>query len=192
MAAKANDSDFLGQYRGADSDGRLDIMMDNFATFPKLIRKLEKKIQYKVKAEREYQRSHSRGELGVRVQSSKLSDTTAEEAIANVTLEEAFATGKVDKGLLKGIDNAAEYEADIRIINVMRMDFELLEEIIEDLERDDSRIIKKYLYECKFYREIAEEEDCSYDSIKRRIHRVKGEIREEILECLELNCREVG
>ena len=128
---------FLGQYRGADSDGRLDIMMDNFATFPKLIRKLEKKIQYKIKAEREYQRSHSRGELGVRVQSSKLSDTTAEEAIANVTLEEAFATGKVDKGLLKGIDNAAEYEADIRIINVMRMDFELLEEIIEDLERGE-------------------------------------------------------
>lgn len=36
--------------------------------------------------EREFVRSHSRGELGVRVQTSNLSDTTADEAITNVTI----------------------------------------------------------------------------------------------------------
>ena len=96
MAAKAKDTDLLKSYRVADSEERFSILMDNYAVFPKVIRKAQKKTEYKIKAEREYLRSHSRGELGVRVQTSKKSDTTVEEAIANVTLEEAFATGKVE------------------------------------------------------------------------------------------------
>ncbi|MGF0143995.1 hypothetical protein, partial [Sharpea azabuensis] len=83
--------------------------------------------------EKEFVRSHSRCELGVRVQTSNLSNTTADEAITNVTMEEAFNTGIIDKGLLRGVENASIYEADIRIISVMKMDYELLEEIIEDL-----------------------------------------------------------
>lgn len=83
MAAKAKDTDLLKSYRVADSEERFSILMDNYAVFPKVIRKAQKKTEYKIKAEREYLRSHSRGELGVRVQTSKKSDTTAEEAIAN-------------------------------------------------------------------------------------------------------------
>ena len=110
----------------------------------------------------------------MRVQTSKKSDTTAEEAIANVTLEEAFATGKVEKGLLKGIEEASVYEAEIRIISTMRMDFELLEDIIESYEEDDQRIIRKRYAERNAYRVIAEEEDCSYDTIKRKLTEIKN------------------
>ena len=111
MAAKANDRDLLVSYREADPLGRVEIVFANYHIFPKVIRKMEKKTQYKIKAEREYVRSHNRGELGVRVQMSNLSDTTADEAVVNVMLEEAFETGIVDTGTLYGIDNAAEYEA---------------------------------------------------------------------------------
>ena len=190
MAAKAKDTDLMKTYRTADSEERFSIMMENYAVLPNVINKAQKKTEYKIKAEREYLRSHSRGELGVRVQTSKKSDTTAEEAIANVTLEEAFATGEVDKGLLKGIEEASVYETEIKLISTMRMDFELLEDIIESYEDDDQRIIRKRLAERKAYRVIAEEEDCSYDTIKRKLTAIRNEIREEIVECLELNNRE--
>jgi hypothetical protein len=109
MAAKANESNLLSSYRMADPEGRLEIMLANYHVFPKMIRKMEKKTKYKIKAEKEYVRSHNRGELGVRVQTSNLSDITADEAIDNVMLEEALKTGDIAAGLLKGIDNASEY-----------------------------------------------------------------------------------
>ena len=150
METRANDRDLIGSYRTADPQGRLEIVFANYHIFPKVIRKMEKKTQYKIKAEREYIRSHAKGELGVRVQTSNLSDTTADEAIANVTLEETFTTGVVEEGMLRGIDNASEYEADIRIISIMKDDYELIEECVEDLDDEDCQLMKALLVQRKF------------------------------------------
>lgn len=49
--------------------------------------------------------------------------------------------------------------------------------------------IRKHLSEGKSFRIIAEEEECSSDSIKRKYRRIRDEIKEEIIECLEMNCR---
>ena len=37
--------------------------------------------------------------------------------------------------------------------------------------------------------EIADDEGRTYEAIKKRMERIRAEIREEILECLEMNCR---
>ena len=70
--------------------------------------------------------------------------------------------------------------------SVMRMDFELLEEIIEDLDESDSKIMKQYLLEGRLFKEIADDEGRTYEAIKKRMERIRAEIREEIL---EMNCR---
>ena len=189
METRANDRDFLGNYRDADPRGRLEMVFDNYHIFPKVIRKMEKKTQYKIKAEREYLRSHNLGELGVRVQTSNLSDVTADEAIANVTLEEAFKTGIVAAGTLSGIDNASEYEADIRIISIMKDDYELIEECVEDLEDEDCQLMKAFLIQRKFIKEMACEFNLSYDTVKRRIKALKDLIRDDVIDCMEINCR---
>ena len=185
----ANDKDLLSSYRMADPRGRLEIVFDNYHIFPKVIRKMEKKTKYKIKAEREYMRSHSRGELGVRVQTSNLSDVTADEAIANVTIEEAFVTGALDTGILQGIENASEYEADIRIISIMKDDFELVEECVEDMDDVDSRLMKGFLVQRKYIKELACDFNLSYDTVKRRIRTLKDCIRDDVIDCMEMNCR---
>lgn len=189
MRINGEETDILRSYRSNDAEGRLSIMLNNYAGFPKIIRIAEKKIQYKIKSEKEYLRSHARGELGVRVQTSGTSDPTFNEASTNIMIEEAFKTGEVDKGLLKGIKDASVYEEEIRLVSIMRMDFELLEEIIEDLDESDSKIMKQYLVEGRLFKEIADEEGRTYEAIKKRMERIRAEIREEILECLEMNCR---
>ena len=189
MSTRANDRDLLVSYREADPLGRVEIVFANYHIFPKVIRKMEKKTQYKIKAEREHIRSHNRGELGVRVQTSNLSDTTADEATANVMLEECFKTGVVDSSTLRGIENAAEYEADIKIISIMKDDFELIEECVEDLDDDDCQLIKACLIQRKFIKEMACDFNLSYDTVKRRIRSLKDFIRDDVIECVEINCR---
>ena len=188
MALKIRDTDLLNSYKKAPAEKRLSIMLEYYPVFPGMLRKIEKKTEYKIKSEQERMRSRSRGELGVRVQTSTVSDTTANEAVANVTLEEAFKTGEVSKGLLKGIENAPEYEETIRMVSIMKMDFELLEDILSGFGREDSIIIKKHLSEGKSYRVIAEEEECSTDSVRRKFTRIREEISEEIIDCLRINC----
>jgi len=113
MRINGEETDILRSYRSNDAEGRLSIMLNNYAVFPKIIRKAEKKIQYKIKSEKEYLRSHARGELGVRVQTSGTSAPTFNEASTNIMIEDAFKTGKVDKGLLNGIKDASLYEKEI-------------------------------------------------------------------------------
>ena len=139
--------------------------------------------------EQEYLRSHSRDELGVRVQTSGTSDPTFNEASTNIMIEDALKTGEISKCLLKGIKDAPIYEEDIRTISNMRMDFELLEEIIEDLSEEDSKILKQYLIDGRLFKEIADDEGRTYEAIKKRMERIRAQIRDEILECLEMNCR---
>lgn len=189
MAVETNDTVFLRRYSEADPEGRLKIMMGNYAVLPKMIRRVEKKVFYKITVEREYMKSHHRGELGVRVQTSGISDITADEAVDHVILEEAIRTGKYDRKLICDLENADEYEAAIKTINIMRLDYELLTEIIEDLKEKDSRVIKQYLVEGKLFKEIADSEGRTYDAIKKRIEKIRAEIRNQILDCLEMSCR---
>lgn len=191
MGLKIRDTDLLEKYKKANAKERLSIMMEYYPVFPGMLLKIEKKTEYKIRAEKEYLRSHSRGELGVRVQTSTKSDPTADEAVANVTMAEAFNTGEIDKGILKDIENADEYREIIRMVSIMRMDYELLNDIISGFDNDDAVIIKKHLVDGKPYRVIAEEEECSSESIKIKFKRIRNEIAEEIIECLEMNCREV-
>ena len=189
MDIKAKEKDYLTAYRSLNAEERLNLMINNYSTFPKIIRKMEVKTRYRIKSEKEYMRSHLRGELGVRVQSSKLSDPTFEEASTNIMLDKAMETGEAEGGLLNGIENAERYEADIRIISIMRMDYELLSEIVEDLDEDESCWMKDFLTKRKLLKEIASERGLSYETIKRRAYELRNDIREEIIECLEMNCR---
>ena len=188
MALKIRETDLLNSYKKTTPEKRLSLMLEYFPDFPRMLHKIEKKTEYKIKTEQENIRSRSRAELDVRVQTSFISNPTASEAINNVTLEEAFKTGEIDMALLKDMEKATEYAETIRMVSIMKMDYQLLVDIISGYGEEDSLIIQKHLAEGKSYNAIAEEAECSSDKIKRRFTRIREEITEEILECIEMNC----
>lgn len=90
--------------------------------------------------------------------------------------------------MLKGLDDLAKYESDIYIISVMKLDYDLLRDIIEDLQEEDSRVIKQYLLDGRLMRDIANDEGITYEAIKKRMQRIRLEIHEEIIDFLQMNC----
>ena len=178
-------------YKEANPEKRFEIMLGNFNDFPREVNRAEKKIQFRIKSEKEWARQSIKDGLGTPVQTSSLSDRTANEAISNVLLEEAFKTGNIDKSILKGIEGASEIEEEIKMIRIMRMDFELLEGLMQNLSELDSRIMIKRFVEKKYYKEIACEEHTNYDSVKRRIKALCRMLKEEIIEYLEMNCKDI-
>lgn len=187
MGNKYKNANIIKIYKEADPEGRFQIMMRNYHIFPRELNKAESKIRFRIKAELEWERQKVSEGLGVRVQTSSTGERTANDAIANVLLEEAFKTGIIDHSILKGISEAAEIEEEIHMIRIMRMDFELLEGLLKNLSELDARIMVKHFSEKKFCKEIAGEEDKEPEAVKKRIYRLKQSLKEEIIEYLEMN-----
>lgn len=187
MGNKYKNVNFIKIYKEADPEGRFQIMMSNYHVFPREINKAESKIRFRIKSEQEWARQKVSEGLGVRVQTSSTGERTANDAIANVLLEEAFKTGIIDHSILKGISEAAEIEEEIHMIRIMRMDFELLEGLLKNLSELDARIMVKHFSEKKFCKEIAGEENKEPEAVRKRIYRLKQSLKEEIIEYLEMN-----
>lgn len=174
----------LEKYGKADSEGRFDILINNYASFPGLIHIFEAQIEYNIKSEHEYIRSHKRGTLGVRVKSSNLSNPTEEEGIDDITIKESVETGIIDPEILEEVDEAHEYEFYMNLLDTMRKDYALLKYVIENIDEDDSRILKAYLVEKKYLKEIGDEEGVSLSGIKRRMVKIRENVRNHMLPCL--------
>lgn len=176
--------DLINKYRNADERERVNILMDNYSVFSKELRKAEKKIIYMIKADREFIRSHNRGNCETRVQTSVITNPTESEAIENALLEEAFNTGKIDERFLASIEEAEVYREDIRMIGIMRMDYGMLSEIVEALEDNEFKIIRPILMRESSISEMARKEDITYVGFRKRLDKIKEKVREELFECL--------
>ena len=58
MDSKAIEKDMMKTYRSSGAEKWLNLMIDNYSNFPKIIRKMEVKTKYRIKCEKEYERSH--------------------------------------------------------------------------------------------------------------------------------------
>jgi len=183
------DISFLQQYRESDPEARVIIMMNNYDAFPKMVNRLEKKIEYKIIAEREYLASKRRQMTDVRVQTSGTSDPTANEGIYNVMLESALLNGELDDEVLGNIEGSEEYRDAVHILKVMRRDYSLLNCTIESLSESDETMFRNYLARQSSVKDAAVYDNMSYSGFKKKISRIKKYIISDMSECLSLSFR---
>ena len=74
------EANIVEQYADADTSGRIDILIKYYPNFLRLVEGYEQSLSYIIKQEKEYKHRAARGDLGVRVQTSEISDPTAREA----------------------------------------------------------------------------------------------------------------
>ena len=88
MVAKAS---IIKNYAKADAAGKVDIICKNYSNFIGIVDGYTEGLCYMIENEKAYNRKQSRGDLGVRVQTSGVhSDITADAAISNVITKDAI------------------------------------------------------------------------------------------------------
>ena len=113
-----------------------------------------------IENEKAYNRRQSRGDLGVRVQTSGThSDITADMAINNVITKDAIIACDFSGDVLEGVDRGEEFQRDAYTFRCMRADFELFNRQLGILGRNALRIFRGYLSGEKDIGDIAEEEE---------------------------------
>ena len=141
-----------------------------------------------IENEKAYNRKQSRGDLGVRVQTSGMhSDITADTAINNVITKEAIIACDFSGDVLEGVDRGEEFQRDAYTLRSMRADFELFNRQLCILSGNESRIFRGYLSGEKDIGDIAEEEGIQYESAAQRVRRIKLKVRGQMVGFLEGN-----
>lgn len=103
MVAKAS---IIKNYAKADAAEKVDIICKNYSNFIGIVDGYTEGLCYMIENEKVYNRKQSRGDLGVRVQTSGMhSDITADTAISNVMTSgnelrifKGYLSGKKDIG----------------------------------------------------------------------------------------------
>ena len=82
----------VDEYATSDIKGRIDIILENYPNFLEIMDGYEESLKFLIINERKAARRRNMGELGARVQTSRISDKTANEAIESAMLSEELNT----------------------------------------------------------------------------------------------------
>ncbi|SCY11515.1 hypothetical protein [Butyrivibrio sp. INlla14] len=170
---------FCKTYGEATARDRAELIYSHYSSFLGIIEDCKARLIYEIKAEKEYCRSHHKDDLGVRVQTSiGTSDTTGDEAILNVTLAEQLDSDKLPN--LKGIDLEAQeqFRARHRVIVMMRDEYTAFDKHLYSLSADEQKIIFPVLKHTKDYYQIAQEENITVETVRKRVSRTHKNIIE--------------
>ena len=178
---------FQEQYFLADSKGKIEIILSNFVSFQTQLNGIENAIKLDVKVDQEYKSRHDRGDLGVRVQSSFMSDPTQSEGIRDMELDRAFAERDYEVELVKTCTPDL-FRNQLRLLSSMRDDYRVVETVIDTLSFRDYETLQDY-FNYKRQRivlgSIAEENDILATSIYQKFWRVKSKVKKNAIDKID-------
>lgn len=170
MAAKV--VNFIEEYATAPIVKKIDIILEYFSGFEKIIEGYEKCISIQIRNEREFNRRKDYAELGVRVQTSNISDTTQKIAIENISIQEAIRAGDMDEAL-RGAEEIERHRREIQTLNDMRDDYVIVSSQVYLLQGADLSIFTRYLSKLESMSSIAEDTHIEYGTMKKKISKSK-------------------
>lgn len=185
MAAIRN---ILNVYEKADSAKKVDIIIRYYPNFLGIVESYMEGLRYMIENEKAYNRSKTRGDLGVRVQTSeKHSDITADTAISNVITRDAIIACDFSGDVLEGVDRGEEFQKEAFLLRMMRKDYELFNQQLGILDKEEAEVFGQFLRKEKCIADIAEDKGLVYESVQQKLHRVKRKLKVQMVGFLDGN-----
>lgn len=174
----------VDRYSRATVEKRVEIILDNYATFNRILDGYEKSLSIVIRNERDFNRKKQLGDSGIRVQTSNISDITAQTAIENVEIQEAIHDGDWHTAT-KGSDNIFEHRLEIETISQMRDDYDIVTGQLSVLLKEEYDFYLPYINREKNCFEIAEEQGLSPEAVRMRLYRYRLIVKESALPFME-------
>lgn len=163
-------------YQRASVREKIEIILDHYPNFDKLIEGLQELLAVSIEIDRSMSRRRERGDLGVRVQTSRIADPTAEAAIGRITLIDAIDHGNLDHEL-RNTECPEEYRQEAEIIALMKEDYRVVRACILVLPCDKAHILQDYYTYKSEARQISAEEAFNA-SFYTKVYRIRKQIKD--------------
>ncbi|MBE5837938.1 hypothetical protein [Butyrivibrio sp.] len=167
----------VDQYIVADDEARVDIILDNYPGFKRKLDGYVSSLSARIQRERASNRRRELGDLGVRVQTSGVSNPTKNEACTHAEIEEAINNGDWMTAL-KGSDDVLGRRAIVETIGEMRYHYTVVCGMVDGLDDNDYVVFTKYLDTHMTYDELADFFKSTHESVKSRIYRSRASVKQ--------------
>ena len=167
---------------------KVDIIIRYYPNFIGIVDGYTEGIRYMIENEKTYNRKAHHNDLGIRVMTSgKHSDITGDTAVANVITRDAIMDCDFSGDVLDGVDRAEVYQRDAFILWSMRRDYELFNQQLGILGKEEAEVFGEFLRGEKDLSAIAEDKGIVYESAQQRILRTKRKIKIQMVRFLDGN-----
>lgn len=167
-------------YSTATVEKRIEIILDNYSVFDRMLDGFERSIFLVIRTEREEKRNRERCDLGIRVQTSNISDITGDTASNEADLERAIHEGDW-MSAIKGAINLEKHRREIETVHMMRRDYELVTEQFGCLKPRQYRLLERYLGGEEDPLDIAEDIGITVEALRSRVYRYRVRVKENAL-----------
>ncbi len=175
----------VGSYYKLAPKKRLDVIVNNFDSFPAMIRDYEMDIEEWLLARRSAARQESLGDLGVRVQSNNTSSPTENATFEKMQVEGIIKTGKLDAFSYKLPDHD-EIERALMEIRLMRREYDRMKNRIRLLRSDEKNVFERYIRWQDRTAELSDELSITQESVRKKIYRIKRKLYANFADNLDL------
>lgn len=162
------------QYFSMDSRGKVNLIIENFRSFPEKLEALRDIVKTDIICEQEYIRNRNMDDI--KVHTSGCADPTATAAINSVMIDDAINNISIEDVVRDG-SMAAAYNRTLSSIEMMGHDYNLIKSFIRLLTDKDRDILEEYmnaLDKMKAIELLAERENnMQYHSMYLKIRRIK-------------------
>lgn len=171
---------FIGSYYRKKVNDRIRMLYSNYCEFPQMIEGYEDGLTLMITSIKSCERRRDKGDLGVRVQTSIIQNTTAQIAVENVTIEEMIASGELGDMTFKDLEDAKDVALGMDELNLMKLEYKAFKKWFEALPEDERRILLEDMRGLKDGTEIADELGISTEALYVKVSRIKKKLYDRI------------
>lgn len=168
-------------YRKADDAHKFEIIYKNYSCFLRMVDSIISGLAYEIESEILFNRRQAKGDLGVRVQTSGISDVTGNTAATRGDIANALKACNFSGGILDDCDNPEEYIMQALVLDDMRRDYFLFEDQLGGLSERDHRILLPYILKDKDIITIASEENVCVETLRGYVRDAKKVVKTNTL-----------
>lgn len=169
------------KYGDSSKEHRLDMICKYYPCFLEIVENFIDDMEDDIKNEQDYNRRSAMGDLGVRVQTSGISNRTQKEAVRNAGLRAAILNGNFEGGELDDTDHTEDFIYNSATVRSMIADYNKFQKKLDGLLPMDRKLFLAYLQQETDLSQIAEDSGINYESAKQKIRRIKVTIKKDIL-----------
>lgn len=166
----------VGNYGGLKPKTRFDILYREYSTFPQKMNMYKSTIEMMISSEKACARRDAIGDLGVRIQSGRITSIVEQHALENIAIEQFINAEEQDESFLKDVQCAAEILAAVRELKIMHLEYSTFRKTVNQLPEDCKGILLPYIEKTKDVYDIADEMGVSLETVRSKIKRIKKEI----------------
>ena len=170
----------IEKYQRYNATQRVRFLCDNYLVMEPMISNYREELIDEVM---EQKASNHRGEdegLGVRIQVAfyKKSDPTANKAMSRMEIANAIDAGYLDEDFFEGTDDREELIRKVTCYHMINAGYMRFVAKLEEMNPRERKIFLPYIRKEKSVDDLAEELDIAYESVIRKIGRIKEKIKE--------------